>query len=70
MPGSCSPIYRCIRGREAVEETGHTFCANACLKASHYAKLFKTYAVADDSGLEVDALGRVAGRCTVPAGPK
>jgi XTP/dITP diphosphohydrolase len=44
-------------GTEAVEETGHTFRANACLKASHYAKLFKTYAVADDSGLEVDALG-------------
>jgi XTP/dITP diphosphohydrolase len=45
------------RGTVAVEETGHTFRANACLKASHYAKLFKTYAVADDSGLEVDALG-------------
>ena len=44
-------------GTVAVEETGHTFRANACLKASHYAKLFNTYAVADDSGLEVDALG-------------
>jgi XTP/dITP diphosphohydrolase len=44
-------------GTVAVEETGHTFRANACLKVSHYAKLFKTYAVADDSGLEVDALG-------------
>jgi XTP/dITP diphosphohydrolase len=43
-------------GTVAVEETGHTFRANACLKASHYAKLFNTYAVADDSGLEVDAL--------------
>jgi len=41
----------------AVEETGHTFTANACLKASHYARLFDTYAVADDSGLEVDAIG-------------
>ena len=40
----------------AVEETGHTFRANACLKASHYAKHFNTYTVADDSGLEVDAL--------------
>ena len=46
---------------EAVEETGHTFRANACLKASYYARLFKTYAVADDSGLEVDALGRLPG---------
>src|SRR5690242_13198394 len=44
-------------GTEAIEETGHTFRANACLKASHYAKLFTTWAVADDSGLEVDALG-------------
>ena len=41
---------------EAVEETGRTFRANACLKASHYAQLFKTAAIADDSGLEVDAL--------------
>lgn len=44
-------------GTVAVEETGHTFRANACLKASHYARLFNTYTVADDSGLEVDALG-------------
>ena len=44
-------------GTEPVEETGHTFRANACLKASHYAKLLNTPAIADDSGLEVDALG-------------
>ena len=48
-------------GTAAVEETGHTFRANACLKAAHYARLFKTYAVADDSGLEVDALGGAPG---------
>jgi len=48
-------------GTDAVEETGHTFRANACLKASYYAQLFKTYAVADDSGLEVDALGGLPG---------
>lgn len=40
----------------AVEETGHTFRANACLKATHYARLFHSWTVADDSGLEVDAL--------------
>src|SRR5215212_10071768 len=40
----------------APEETGHTFRANACLKAAYYATLFKTHTVADDSGLEVDAL--------------
>src|SRR3954447_26193437 len=39
-----------------VEETGATFRANACLKASGYATQFDTWALADDSGLEVDAL--------------
>ncbi len=43
-------------GTAAVEETGHTFRANACLKATYYARLFHTWTVADDSGLEVDAL--------------
>jgi XTP/dITP diphosphohydrolase len=43
-------------GVEAPEETGRTFRANACLKAIHYARLFNTAAIADDSGLEVDAL--------------
>jgi len=40
----------------AVEETGSTFRANACLKAAGYAKQFNTWALADDSGLEVDAI--------------
>jgi XTP/dITP diphosphohydrolase len=39
------------------EETGATFRANACLKATYYAKALGTWAMADDSGLEVDALG-------------
>jgi XTP/dITP diphosphohydrolase len=39
------------------EETGKTFRANACLKAAYYATALKTWAMADDSGLEVDALG-------------
>lgn len=39
-----------------IEETGHTFRANACLKAAGYATRFNTYALADDSGLAVDAL--------------
>jgi non-canonical purine NTP pyrophosphatase (RdgB/HAM1 family) len=42
---------------QPVEETGRTFRDNACLKAEAYAKMFNTYAIADDSGLEVDALG-------------
>jgi XTP/dITP diphosphohydrolase len=39
-----------------VEETGNTFRANACLKAAYYARHFGLWALADDSGLEVDAL--------------
>jgi XTP/dITP diphosphohydrolase len=44
-------------GLEAAEETGATFQANACQKAACYARRLKVRAVADDSGLEVDALG-------------
>lgn len=40
----------------AVEETGHTFRGNACLKAIHYARALSAWAMADDSGLVVDAL--------------
>jgi XTP/dITP diphosphohydrolase len=40
-----------------VEETGHTFRANAILKAAGYARQTKMWALADDSGIEVDALG-------------
>src|SRR5947208_17176459 len=39
-----------------VEETGAAFRANACLKAGHYARALKSWALADDSGLAVDAL--------------
>ncbi len=38
------------------EETGRTFLANACLKARTYALHLQTWTLADDSGLEVDAL--------------
>ncbi len=41
---------------QPVEETGSTFRANACLKASGYATQCASWALADDSGLEVDAL--------------
>lgn len=39
-----------------IEETGDTFTANACLKASEVAKATGQWAIADDSGLQVDAL--------------
>jgi XTP/dITP diphosphohydrolase len=39
-----------------VEETGHTFAENACLKAAAVARATGCWALADDSGLSVDAL--------------
>lgn len=44
-----------------VEETGNTFIANARLKASEVAKAVRKWAIADDSGLAVDALGGAPG---------
>lgn len=44
-----------------VEETGETFMANACLKASTVAKALGEWAIADDSGLMVDALNGAPG---------
>jgi XTP/dITP diphosphohydrolase len=44
-------------GVESADETGETFEANALLKARHAARATGLPAIADDSGLEVDALG-------------
>lgn len=44
-------------GIESVPETGATFLENALLKARHAAAAAQLPALADDSGIEVDALG-------------
>jgi XTP/dITP diphosphohydrolase len=43
------------------DETGETYLANALLKARHAAAAAGMAAIADDSGLEVDALGGAPG---------
>lgn len=45
----------------APSETGSTFLENALLKARHASKVSGAAAIADDSGLEVDALGGAPG---------
>ena len=47
--------------KEEAEETGQTFLENALIKARHAARLGGLPVIADDSGLEVDALGGAPG---------
>jgi XTP/dITP diphosphohydrolase len=56
-PLSLTLIPQGALGIAAVPETGATFLANALLKARHAAQCAQLPALADDSGLEVDALG-------------
>lgn len=42
-------------------ESGKTLEENAAIKASHYARLTRIVTLAEDSGLEVDALGGLPG---------
>ena len=46
---------------ETPAETGATYAENAILKARYYALATGMYALADDSGLEVEALGGAPG---------
>jgi XTP/dITP diphosphohydrolase len=48
-------------GIESPPETGSTFLANALIKARHAALARDLPAIADDSGIEVDALGKAPG---------
>jgi XTP/dITP diphosphohydrolase len=70
-PGKVEEIQAYLEGLEIelalkpdeleIEETGDTFLANACLKASQVAQATGEWAIADDSGLEVDALDGAPG---------
>jgi XTP/dITP diphosphohydrolase len=55
------PVAQAALGVPGVAETGATFLDNALLKARHAAQASGDAAVADDSGLEVDALGGAPG---------
>lgn len=50
-------VTQAALGIEPVPETGTTFRENALLKARHAAGAARLPALADDSGIEVDALG-------------
>ena len=50
-----------LKGIEPCEETGRTFKENSVLKATHYGQHAPGLLFADDSGLEVDALGGAPG---------
>jgi XTP/dITP diphosphohydrolase len=47
-----------------IPETGCSFSSNALLKARHAAAATGSAAIADDSGIEVDALGGAPGICS------
>ena len=49
-------VPQSVFGIEEMEETGLSFVENAILKARHAAAMSKLPAIADDSGIEVDAL--------------
>jgi len=56
--------WRHLDGQDGVPtavESGRTFLRNACIKAAHYARALGVFALADDSGLEVDALNGAPG---------
>ena len=50
-----------VKQVNAVEESGETFADNAARKAQGYARQTGHFSIAEDSGLEVDALGGAPG---------
>jgi XTP/dITP diphosphohydrolase len=60
-PAGIEIVSQADFGIEPAEETGRTFIENALLKARHAAAQSGLPAIADDSGLVVDALGGAPG---------
>lgn len=73
-PGKLDEMRRLVEGlpfrvvgprdigiHDSPDETGRTFIENATIKARHYARQSGLLAVADDSGLSVDALDGAPG---------
>jgi XTP/dITP diphosphohydrolase len=60
-PYFASLVAQSELGVESVEETESSYLGNALLKARHAARATGLAALADDSGLEVDALGGAPG---------
>jgi XTP/dITP diphosphohydrolase len=61
VPAGIEIVSQADFGIEPAEETGLTFIENALLKARHAAAQSGLPAIADDSGLVVDALGGAPG---------
>ncbi|UCG74400.1 MAG: RdgB/HAM1 family non-canonical purine NTP pyrophosphatase [Chromatiales bacterium] len=61
LGGDWELVAQSTLGVEPVEETGSTFRDNALLKARHASAATGLPAIADDSGLEVDALDGAPG---------
>ena len=69
-PRGVEILLQSALGIDSPDETGETFEANALLKARHAALASGLPAIADDSGIEVDALdGRPGVRSARYAGP-
>ena len=56
-PSGLELLSQTALGIDSVAETGATFLENALIKARHAAAAAQLPALADDSGIEVDALG-------------
>ena len=57
----CSADYPEMEGHDEIAETGDTFLANATLKAVATSQVITDFVLADDSGLECDALDGAPG---------